>query len=134
MRYRSDLWSVFLSCGRSFSVLSPSTSDPSSSRHFVWVDLSHCFTVPYPCKTRKITSHQRNSKKGLFVHTSLSTTLSLSLSLKFEFFSHGQQSFSPCIQPSVVTSPRIQHRVCRLSRVILFLILEMTQFQSDDKL
>jgi hypothetical protein len=43
--------------------------------HFVLVGLSHCFTVPYPCKVRKITSHQRNSKEGLFVYTSLSTCL-----------------------------------------------------------
>jgi hypothetical protein len=38
---------------------------------FVLLGLSRCFTVPYPCKTRKITSHQRNSKRG-FVCTHLS--------------------------------------------------------------
>ena len=31
MRYRSDLWTVFLSCGKIFSLLSLSTLDPSSS-------------------------------------------------------------------------------------------------------
>ena len=49
--------------------------------HFVLVGLLRCFSVPYPFKARKITSHQRNSKKGLFVHTSLSTTLHNSPSL-----------------------------------------------------
>ena len=46
----------------------------------VLVVLSSCFTVPYPCKACKITSHQRNSKTGFFVHTSLTTTLHNSLS------------------------------------------------------
>ena len=58
--------------------------------HFVLVGLSHCFTVPYPCKVHKITSHQRNSKKVLFVHTSLTTpvhsTLSQSRCVLFSFF------------------------------------------------
>ena len=39
------------------------------------VGLTRCFTVPYPCQARKITSHQRNSKKGLLVHTSPCTPL-----------------------------------------------------------
>jgi hypothetical protein len=43
--------------------------------HFLLVSSSRYFTVPYPCKARKITPHHRSSEKGLFVHTSLSTTL-----------------------------------------------------------
>ncbi len=41
-----------------------------------------------PSKVRKLSSHQRNSKKCSFVHTSLSTSLSLSLFLqsKSKFF------------------------------------------------
>jgi hypothetical protein len=39
-------------------------------------------TVPYPVQVRKLSSHQRNSKKGLFMHNSLSMSFSLSLSLK----------------------------------------------------
>ena len=44
-----------------------------------------------PCKVRKLSSHQRNSKKGSFVHTPLSTTLSIShfhqsKSFSFRFF------------------------------------------------
>ena len=50
--------------------------------HFVWVGLSCCFTGPYPCKARKITSHQRNSER-FFLCTLLSPQLSLSLSRKF---------------------------------------------------
>ncbi len=52
---------------------------------FFLVGLSHCFTVPYPCKVRKLPSHQRSSKKGLFVHTPLSTTLSVSVSQLWVF-------------------------------------------------
>jgi hypothetical protein len=33
-------------------------------------------TVPYPVQVRKLSSHQTNSKRGLFVHTSLSMALS----------------------------------------------------------
>jgi len=52
--------------------------------HFVLVSLSCCFTVPYPCKARKITPHQRNSKKGCLCKISLYPTLSLPLtSLSF---------------------------------------------------
>jgi hypothetical protein len=40
-----------------------------------------------PCKVRKLSSHQRNSKKGSFVHTPLSTTLSI-------YHFHKSKSFS----------------------------------------
>ncbi len=43
-------------------------------------------TVPYLVQVRNLSSHQRTSKRGLFVHTSLSTTLSLSLSLSSQSF------------------------------------------------
>ena len=61
------------------------TTTVVTNTYFVLVVVSHCFTVPYPA--RKITSHQRNSKKGLFVYTSLSTTLSLTHTHKSKFFS-----------------------------------------------
>jgi hypothetical protein len=52
----------------------------------LWTKLSFCFgglitlfqLFHTPCKVRKLPSHQRNSKKVSFVHTPLSTTLSLS--------------------------------------------------------
>ena len=52
------------------------------------VVLSHCFTVPYPYKDRKITSHQRTLKRVcLCILLSSQLSLSLSLSLNFVFLS-----------------------------------------------
>ncbi len=58
----------------------------SLHRHSLRTKLSFCFgglitlfqLFHTPCKVRKLSSHQRNSKKGSFVHTPLSTTLSIS--------------------------------------------------------
>jgi len=55
--------------------------------HFVLVDLSHCFTVPYPVRSASYIHTRENSKKGLFVHTPLSTTLSISHFHKSKSFS-----------------------------------------------
>ncbi len=55
-----------------------------------------------------LSSRQRNSKKGLLVHTSLSTTLSLSLSLSsqsylpFVFYSSSVVSYLPRVRTSVL--------------------------------
>ncbi len=52
--------------------------------------LSHRFTFPFPSKTNKITSHQRNSKKGFvcthFSLTTLHSSPSLSLSSNRGFY------------------------------------------------
>jgi hypothetical protein len=64
-----------------------------------------CSTVPYTCKARKITSHQRNSKKGFCLCTllspRLSTTLPLSLSARqrFSAFGHIYILISYFLQP-----------------------------------
>ena len=60
--------------------------------------LSRGFTVPYPRKARKITSHQKNSKAFVCAHFSLHNFLSLCLSqslsfLVFVFYSIGALSY-----------------------------------------
>ena len=74
----------------------------------IWTKLSFCFgglitlfqLFHTPCKVRKLSSHQRNSKKGSFVHTPLSK-LSLSLTftsqslLAFVFYGISALSYLP---------------------------------------
>jgi hypothetical protein len=63
--------------------------------YIVWTKLSFCFgefitlfqLFHTPCKVRKLSSHQRNSNKGSFVQTPLSTTLSISHFHKSKSFS-----------------------------------------------
>ena len=85
----------------------------SSRRHAVrgknslWTKLSFCFgglitlfqLFHTPCKVRKLPSHQRNSKKGSFVHSSLHNSLSLTLAsqnlLAFVLYNISALSYLP---------------------------------------
>jgi hypothetical protein len=80
----------------SFSIEKAQAGIAGSCYNFsLWTKLSFCLgglmtlfqLLLTPCKVRKLSSHQRNSKKGSFVHTSLSTALSLSQTHQSKSFS-----------------------------------------------